>query len=341
MPDYASYNNLADEASARAAGDAALDTRVTTLENAPSGGLDFSLVDFEPITLNANNEYTLAAAPAGIVANHTPLVVVGGVVQDGVTAAKTYEVLNDAGGLKRKLRMYPIPRAFTTLGDSKLALPPGQATTALLLDGYGDYALSAASPNFAMGQGDFTAECWFRPTVINYYHSIFGTRTSSASVDTMWNIGLDSGGAVYFYTTYFGVVSPAGFVTINNWHHVAVTRSGTVLKLYVNGALISSGTNNQNFTESRLHVGAQGNGQEPFAGYIRDVRVTKGVVRYTENFTPPASPLPSTGDPHLSSVVLQASFNGRSGSNNLTYISGAEGPLQNAEAFISYRAANA
>ena len=38
-------------------------------------------------------------------------------------------------------------------------------------------------------------------------------------------------------------------------------------------------------------LGANYNGTEAFTGYLSDVRVTKGLARYTSNFTPPTAAL--------------------------------------------------
>jgi hypothetical protein len=342
MSDFATFTNLADEAVARAAADKALDTRVAALETAPAGGVNFSFVDHEVVTLDANNEYLLAAAPAGIVAGSIPLVVVDGVVQDGVTADKTFEVLNDAGGIKRKLCMYPTPRSYSVLGDAKLALPAGQATTALLLDGSGDYVLSATDPSHALGTGDFTLEARIYPTTVANYNTILSSRPDSRSDPSMYGFGLRANGEVFFYTNGWILVSPSNTILANNWYHLALTRSGTTLTLWVNGTSVATATNNQNFTETRLYLGAHANGAEAYAGYIRDVRVTKGVSRYSATFTPPASPLAIPGDTHGGSVALLSTFAGTDGSTTLTYVKGIGGPLASgSKAFVSYRANNA
>jgi hypothetical protein len=82
-------------------------------------------------------------------------------------------------------------------------------------------------------------------------------------------------------------------VVVNAWHHVAVVRQSGATKIYING--VSSGTPTDTGAALingavPLHIGAAfETGVNSFNGYIDDLRITKGIARYTANFTPPSS----------------------------------------------------
>ena len=52
----------------------------------------------------------------------------------------------------------------------------------------------------------------------------------------------------------------------------------------------STYTTARNDTEDKLWIGAI-DGSEYFTGYQSDIRITKGLARYTANFTPPTAAL--------------------------------------------------
>ena len=93
----------------------------------------------------------------------------------------------------------------------------------------------------------------------------------------------------------------------NQWYHFALVRSGSTIKLYINGTADST-TRSDSGTylmgqSSTLTIGADGAGND-FRGYINDLRITNGLARYTTNFTPPTSAhLTSSGDINKHIVV--------------------------------------
>jgi hypothetical protein len=80
-------------------------------------------------------------------------------------------------------------------------------------------------------------------------------------------------------------------LSTNQWYHIAVTRQSGTVKLWVNGVLDGSVADARNYSASgSLEVGISHVGNY-FTGYIDDLRITKGVARYTSTFTPPAQAL--------------------------------------------------
>ena len=84
-----------------------------------------------------------------------------------------------------------------------------------------------------------------------------------------------------------GLISTANF---NEWTHIALTKSGTTVRGFVNGIKLWEATHNATSVISSLVIG-WGYGAEYFPGYISDARLVNGSSIYTANFTPPTAPL--------------------------------------------------
>lgn len=81
---------------------------------------------------------------------------------------------------------------------------------------------------------------------------------------------------------------------LNQWYHVALVRISGVVKCYIGGAYQTQITS-QNYTGNRLVVGLLASLDDNgfgFKGYIDEIRLTKGIARYTADFTPPIAPHP-------------------------------------------------
>ena len=106
-------------------------------------------------------------------------------------------------------------------------------------------------------------------------------------------IAVDSSGQLYFF--HNGTPTNASsHPTINTWNHIAVSRSGSSLKVFLNGISVISLTNSVNFSRGGALIGTvtETIGAYGINGYIDDLRVTKGVARYTANFVPPTTAFP-------------------------------------------------
>lgn len=177
-----------------------------------------------------------------------------------------------------------------TVGNAQISTSVKKfGTGSIYFDGTGDWLTIPGGDQFAFGTGDFTIECWInKPAAGN--GPIIDARGSSAAAP--YALYVDGSNYPYFYdgTSYTSSVA----ITNNQWNHVAVTRSSGTLRIFVNGTQGYSGTVTTNMTAgSTIFIGGQ-NFSSPatMTGYIDDLRITKGVARYTANFTPPTAAFP-------------------------------------------------
>jgi Concanavalin A-like lectin/glucanases superfamily len=178
-------------------------------------------------------------------------------------------------------------------------------------DGNGDYLSVSSSANLEFGSGNYTIEMWINPAggLSNGAQKfLFGKRQSlSVYGGVIGFLAFNSSSnayRAYYYVTVNGttwVISAATdyIIPANTWTHLAFVRNGNTFTVFVNGNSAASGiasgtipSNSQPFvigSTSSANPGVNG-----YAGYIDDLRVTKGIARYTANFTPPDSH-PTTG----------------------------------------------
>lgn len=173
------------------------------------------------------------------------------------------------------------------------------------LDGTGDYITVPSGSDFAFGTGDFTVEFWFMQTV-DGNPFLIDCRPTSSTNGAYVTTYINAGTVVFFTNAAARITSSA--ITTGAWYHVAVCRSGTSTRLFLNGTQTGSTyTDPTNYIASPVSIGASGNGLFPLTGYFDDIRITKGVARYTANFTPPAAAFPhglSIGAPTTNALIF-------------------------------------
>ena len=190
----------------------------------------------------------------------------------------------------------------------------------------------ATSDLNTLSVGDFTVECWVRPTATGAYRWLWSQRTNSSNSfeafmfdnGTAYNLQVVSQvGAVAAFNMYPGTYD----IPLNVWTHIAVTKAGSTVMYFVNGTMkASQAVTGTLFTGStNFVVGARGDDLAyPMLGYIDDFRATKGIARYTNNFTVPAAAYPDAGPaslgdyPNYPYVILLAHMNGSNGGTTFT-----------------------
>jgi hypothetical protein len=180
-----------------------------------------------------------------------------------------------------------------TVGNAQVSTTQAKwGTTAMYFDGTGDRLQvgQTTTPNLILGTGDFTIELWVRFISLPAGDLLLvGGDTNAAFL-----IANNSGQIRFGTYNVNWLIGPGGSMTTNNWYHVAVTRSGTTINLFLDGsAVVSSVSSAQNFSAASYVIGGdQVGGVTSLNGYMDDLRITKGYARYTANFTPPAAAFP-------------------------------------------------
>jgi hypothetical protein len=201
------------------------------------------------------------------------------------------------------------PTTLYAQGGAKLStLIKKFGASSLELDGVGDYVTHPSTPDFAFGTGDFTVEGWFYH-VNNATQDMFEFRTSGTSQAAI-SLSYTSSNLVLNVLGSTRITGTSALPLNNTWYHVALARSGTSTKLFVNGTQVgSTWTDTTNYIAAPLYLGARYDGAIPWNGYIDEVRISKGVARYTTTFTAPTAAFVGDLD-----TVLLLHFDGLNGS---------------------------
>lgn len=146
----------------------------------------------------------------------------------------------------------------------------------------GNGALTVNNTSFNFGSVDLTIEGFVYPTGSG--SPLFDCQTST----NLMNFYCDTSTSARLLLNNANVVSGIT-LTANAWQHIAIVRSGNTWTVYVNGVSAGSGTNSNSFDCSVSGIGgATSGGLHYFNGYVDEIRITKGIARYTANFTPPS-----------------------------------------------------
>jgi len=151
----------------------------------------------------------------------------------------------------------------------------------------------------AFGAGDFTVEAWVYRTFSGSGTILYGQSDNSTNAGSSYAFFVSSSvtSNLYVGSTSYAATSPNP--ALNQWAHVAYVRNGTSYKTYLNGTqvgsatLLAGATVNVGATTTGPTIGTTGGNTNTLVGYIDDLRVTKGIARYTANFTPPTAAFPN------------------------------------------------
>ena len=186
-------------------------------------------------------------------------------------------------------------RVPTVSGNAQIDTEaPIEGTGSLLLDGSGDYLSYTSDANLQLVNGDFTIEMTVKFGTSKSVNVLWAKRpTSNTSEGWGYVNNMNELNMQLFTGSSQAMLVQANYTFKSGTiYKIAFVRSGNKGYLFVDGVLVASATqtatpvvNTQLFRIGRDPT----NTSRDFRGHIDMVRVTKGVARYTENYTPPTS----------------------------------------------------
>ena len=158
-------------------------------------------------------------------------------------------------------------------------------------DGTGDDLSYTGGSSLNFGTSDFTIEFWGYLTNTGTFSAFLRPDDNGSFSEFGYDF---SAGVLKFDARNSVILNTTIAMPVQQWVHLAVSRSGTTLRQFINGVQVGSVTNSTNFasTTGLIRVGGSGfSAAHSVLGYISNFRVVKGTAVYTSNFAPPTAPV--------------------------------------------------
>ena len=190
-------------------------------------------------------------------------------------------------------------KIVTGYGDAQIDTAQKKLGTASgLFDGTGDYLSLADHDDWNLGSGDWTVDFWVRfaatttmPFLAQYTNANTEFRFDAVAASTKLRLIASNAGVEVANIYMTNNWSPS----LNTWYHVAWVRNGSTVYLFIDGVSQTLTTTTAigtlpDFTSSLTIGNDVNNGNVYFnSGWLDEFRISKGIARWTANFTPPTS----------------------------------------------------
>lgn len=186
---------------------------------------------------------------------------------------------------------------FETNGDARISTAIRRnGSASLAFDGNNDWLFTPGNRVLNFGSGNWTVEAW---VYLNAMPTSDAWPTNFSSHFVLTCVGTFNGGdgwntiigqtRLLIHSNDTQYAGTAHGMVINTWYHIAYVRNGNTIFFYVNG----NPTGSVAFSGSlgvgtHTWIGCETGQGAFFNGFVDDLRVTRGVARYTAAFTPPA-----------------------------------------------------
>lgn len=183
------------------------------------------------------------------------------------------------------------PTGFSVSGAAKISTDAFKFGGSSLEILSGRVTAASNSP-FMVDSADFTIEAWVNPDAEHNGDRTIFSRWGASGNSYIFLIGQSpyNNQLCFFYTTNgsAAVFIRGGTVERNKWSHVAVSKIGTTLRLFIDGIVVETTTVSGTIFNGTLpaHIGNTDNNTAQFVGFIDEFRFTNNLGRYSANFIP-------------------------------------------------------
>lgn len=159
------------------------------------------------------------------------------------------------------------------------------------------YLVYNSNADWNFGDDSFTIDFWFyaasdsatRSVILSNEENKNFIFTIGPADATDWGSG---GGYLGVHLGVYWVAQFAGASDIcdGSWHHIAVTRDSADDKwrIYEDGQCVRTNVTDITLQQSYFNIGGRGT-DRLLNHFVDEFRVSRGIVRWTDNFTPPSS----------------------------------------------------
>lgn len=194
-------------------------------------------------------------------------------------------------------------------------------TGSLFCDGSSDFVSTPDSTDFDFGNGSWTIDYWEYRTSASPDSSVISRRLNvSGSSNAIFRVGYAdypglSGRVALLIDNGVGSllhVVDMGAYSVGSWVHFAVSRTSDSYYTFRDGIKIGAASTTANLPAGSADIALgkmQTNGYY-YTGYIDEMRISKGIARYTADFTPPSAAYGGLTPPVVAGARIAFSANG-------------------------------
>ena len=180
------------------------------------------------------------------------------------------------------------------------------------------YWKQSSSTNYTFGTSDFTIELWINiNSTSTQMRRIIGVGYGANGGSHIRYLGTESPTGQIMFGRYDGgtetnFTTSGATITVGTWTHIAISRTGGNLRIFVDGVAYYSAANSTNYTaitygsntEFWAGLGYYGppaglTGPRYFGGYFSNIRIINGTGIYSSTFTPSTTPLTAVTNTQL------------------------------------------